>query len=98
MKRSTKVTLVLMTVAGVSAGAYAMAQNSDCSQSGENAAPGDAQQSCRTPHGGGHGFIGPGGPGGAGTPPAAGSGESSAGGAASRGGFGGTGHGMAGGE
>jgi hypothetical protein len=80
MKRSTKVTLVLMTVAGVSAGAYAMAQNSDCSQSGENAAPGDAQQSCRTPHGGGHGFIGPGG------------------GAASRGGFGGTGHGMAGGE
>jgi hypothetical protein len=98
MKRSTQVTLVLTAVAGLGAGAYALAQNSGCRQSGAPAAPGDAAQSCQSSHGGGHssghGFFHSS----AGTTSAGSSGESSTGGATSHGGFGATGHGTAGGE
>jgi hypothetical protein len=93
MKRSTQVSLVLMTVVGIGAGAYALAPNGDCRQSGPGA-PGDAPQGCRSSHGGGssgHGFY-------AGSSSSGNSGTSSAADATSRGGFGGTGRGMTGGE
>jgi hypothetical protein len=91
MKRSTQVSLVLMTVAGIGAGAYALAQNGGCRQSGPGA-PGEAPQGCQSSHGGGHssghGFYFSG---------SGGSGTSSAADATSRGGFGGTGHALSGG-
>jgi hypothetical protein len=52
MKRSTQVTLVLMTVA-MGAGAYALSSPSGCRQSGPGTDP--SQQSCQSSHGG-HGF------------------------------------------
>lgn len=92
MKRSTQVSLVLMGVVGIGAGAYALAPGG-CRQSESTAAPGDAPRDCRSSHGGGgHGFY---------STSSAGSGSSgtsSAADATSRGGFGGTGRGMAGGE
>jgi hypothetical protein len=92
MKRSTQVSLVLMTVAGIGAGAYAM--GGDCRPS-EPGAPGDAPQGCRSSHGGGHSsghgfyFFGSSGLGSSETSPAAGT--------TSRGGFGGTGYTLSGG-
>jgi hypothetical protein len=83
--------MVLMTVAGIGASADALGPNRDCRQSEPNA-PGDAPRDCRSSHGGGHGsyFFGSSGSGSSGT--------SSAAEATSRGGFGGTGHGISGGE
>jgi hypothetical protein len=62
MKRSAQVTLALMTVAGLGAGAYALAPSNACRQSGPNTVPGDPPLDCRSSgghasggHSGGHG-------------------------------------------
>jgi hypothetical protein len=94
MKRSTQVSLVLMGVVGIGAGAYALAPGG-CRQSESTAAPGDAPRDCRSSHsggGGGHGFYS------TSSASSGSSGTSSAADATSRGGFGGTGRGMSGGE
>jgi hypothetical protein len=91
MKRSSKVTLVLMAVAGIGVGAYAMAPNNACRQPQPGAVPGGPPQDCKSSSShasGGHGgssfhAFGSGG-----------SDASSAAGTASRGGFGATGHGI----
>jgi hypothetical protein len=62
MKRSAQVTLALMTVAGLGAGAYALAPGNACRPSEPNATERDPQQDCRSSsghasggHSGGHG-------------------------------------------
>jgi hypothetical protein len=88
MKRSTQVSLALMTVAGIGAAAYAL--GGDCRNSGP-VVPGEASQGCRSSHGGGHGsyFFG--------SHSSESSGTSSAASGTSRGGFGGTGQALSGG-
>jgi hypothetical protein len=91
MKRSSQVSLVLMTVTGIGAGAYALAPNGGCRQSEPKAVPSDASQGCQSSHGSGHGFHAfSSGSGSSGATPAADT--------TSRGGFGGIGRGASGGE
>ena len=62
MKRSTQVSLVLMTVTGIGAGAYALAQDNGCRQTDPNAVRRDPPPDCRShgghgSSGGGHGLF-----------------------------------------
>jgi len=108
MKRSTQVSLVLMTAAGIGAGAYALTPNGSCRQPPPSTNPGNPQgpappasaPDCRSSHGGSSGggsSFSSSGSRGSGSPGA----TTSAGSAtpesasASRGGFGSIGHALA---
>jgi hypothetical protein len=48
MKRSSQVSLILMAVAGIGAGAYALTPDNACRQSEPNAVPRDPPLDCRS--------------------------------------------------
>jgi hypothetical protein len=59
MKRSTQVSLVLMTAAGIGGGAYALTPRDSCRQPAPSAVASDTAQDCRSSRGGsGHGSSG----------------------------------------
>jgi hypothetical protein len=103
MKRSTQVSLVVMTAAGIGAGAYALTPNDNCRQSTasttarESEGPVQPAPDCRSSRGGSadHGssslFSAGSGPSGSGSAGA----TTSAAPSASRGGFGSIGHALA---
>jgi hypothetical protein len=98
MKRSTQVSLVLMTAAGIGGAAYALTPRDSCRQSAPNAVAGNAPQDCRFSRGSssGHGFFSSFGTGGSGTSAATPSGSTST--SSGRGGFGAIGHALSGGS
>jgi hypothetical protein len=101
MKRSTQVSLVLMTAAGVGGAAYALTPSNSCRQPAPSAVTNDTAQDCRSSRSGsgGHGsyFSFYSGSSGSRTSTSTTSIATSSTSTSSRGGFGGIGHALSGG-